>query len=147
MIRVLRHYKERRNKCTLQPLVGDARFQFHTWRPGHTTDATGTVVLEIDAPLLSEDDVGAPLLILDSTWRYLPAMRASLCGEFTTRSLPPVATAYPRLARLSANPGDGLASIEAVYFALRLLGQRDDALLDHYHWKAAFLQHCDAVDA
>lgn len=145
-VRVLRHPKENRRKCSLEPLVGDPRFEFVRWHPSSAHDATGYTLLEIDAPVLTGADAGRPLLILDSTWRYLPKMRQALRGLFAPRSLPAaLATAYPRVARLSRNPDAGLASIEAVYAALRILGQRDDTLLDSYRWKDDFLATCARV--
>lgn len=144
--RLIRHYRENLKKCTLEPLRGDPRFEFVRWKPGAHHDAGGHTVLEIDAPVLTAADAGRPLLILDSTWRYLEPMRESLHGDFVTRSLPrAVGTAYPRVAKLGPNPEPGLASIEALYAALRILGTRDDALLDGYHWRAQFLALCDAA--
>ena len=71
-------------------------------------------------------------------------MRASVLGDCIPRSLPAtLRTAYPRTARLSENPVRGLASIEALYAALRIVGTRDDTLLASYHWGAEFLDTCD----
>lgn len=140
LARIWRHHKERLKKCSLQPLVEDPRFDFTRWSPGTKIDASGGILLEIDAPPLGPEDAGHPLILLDSTWRYLPDMRASVHGRYLSRSLPrSVRTAYPRVAVLSENPEPGLASIEALYAALRILGQRDDDLLRNYHWRADFL--------
>lgn len=140
LAKIWRHYKERLKKCSLQPLVADPRFDFARWTRESTIDASDCILLEMDAPPLSAEDAGSPLLLLDSTWRYLPDMRASVHGSYTSRSLPTsVRTAYPRKAVLSTNPDPGLASIEALYAALRILGHRDDKLLDDYHWREQFL--------
>ena len=144
--RLWRHYRENLKKCSLEPLVGDPRFRFERWRSGTTIDAQGCILLEIDAPVLERADAGHELVLLDSTWRYLGAMRASVTGPCIPRSLPPdLQTAYPRVARLGENPPRGLASIEALYAALRMLGHRDDELLANYHWRTAFLASCDAA--
>ena len=37
------------------------------------------------------------------------------------------------------DPVEGLASVEALYVAKRLLGDDDPSLLDGYHWKDEFL--------
>ena len=138
--RIVRHYKENLKKCSLEPLRPDPRLSFEKWKPGDEIHARGELLLEIDAPELTSQDAGLELLILDATWRYLPAMRNSLRGTVVARSLPrDVLTAYPRTARLSENPPEGLASIEALYAALRILGHRDDALLDAYYWRERFL--------
>ena len=143
---IYRHYKERKSKCSLQPFVGHEGFAFRTWRPDMEIHAPGHILLEIDAPPLSSADAPHSLLILDSTWRLLPRMRACVMGEVLPRSLPrDLETAYPRQSKLEEDPVRGLASIEALYVALRLMGHRQDDLLDQYHWRKAFLAHCDAI--
>ena len=70
----------------------------------------------------------------------LRALPAGLILVAITRSLPRgVCTAYPRRSKLTADPAPGLASVEALYAARRLLGDDDPSLLDGYHWRAAFL--------
>lgn len=137
---IVRHYKENRKKCTLEPLVGRPGFRFLTWRPGATIRAAGHTLLAVEGEELTPADAGRPLLILDSTWRYLDAMRESLQGEVTPRCLPRgITTAYPRTSKLHDEPAFGLASIEALHAALLVLGLRDDSLLDRYHWGGEFL--------
>lgn len=144
--RVWRHYKERRSKCSLEPLVGRAELDFGSWRPGRVIDGAGTVLLEVGAPPLGGEDAGLPLLLLDSTWRLLPGMRASVTGAPRCRSLPAdLVTAYPRRSKLAPDPETGLASVEALYAALRILGHRDDSLLESYRWRDAFLASCEAA--
>ena len=71
-------------------------------------------------------------------------MRASVTGPIIPRALPKsLQTAYPRKSKLNNDPGAGLASIEALYAALRILGRRDDSLLSDYHWREEFLGYCD----
>jgi pre-rRNA-processing protein TSR3 len=138
---VIRHPKERKSKCSLQPLVGREDIIFHEARPGFQFDATGYILLQVDAPVLSEADAGLPLLLLDSTWRLLPQLVASLTGVPTPRSLPAwLKTAYPRVSKIVQDPAPGLASVEALYAARLLAGRPVDGLLDHYYWKAPFLQ-------
>jgi pre-rRNA-processing protein TSR3 len=94
----------------------------------------------MDAPPLTAADQGHPLLILDSTWRWLPDLESCLDGNPIRRSLPAgVATAYPRQSRAHQDPEGGLASVEAVYLAKRILADDDPSLLDGYHWKDEFL--------
>lgn len=139
-VTVIRHPKERINKCSLRHLHARAGFTFLRARPGFTFDATGFTLLAVDAPVLTRADAGRPLLLLDSTWRYLPRLLACLRGAPIARSVPrAIVTAYPRMSRTFADPDAGLASVEALYVALRLLGHDEVSLLEGYHWRAQFL--------
>jgi len=140
-VTIIRHPKERLSKCSLRPLEGRPELRFFGARPGWSFDAGGFTSLALGAPELSPEDADRPLLLLDSTWRLLPQLEAAVTGEPVRRSLPAVETAYPRVSKLARDPLGGLASVEALYFAKRLLGERDDGLLDGYHWKAAFLEN------
>lgn len=143
---VVRHPKERRSKCSLTPLEGRQEIEFYRARKGWSFDATGYIVLALDAPQLSSDDAGRPLLLLDSTWRLLPQLEACIYGEPLRRSLPQVRTAYPRISKIAVDPCAGLASVEALFFARLLLGDRDDGLLAAFHWRDAFLENLRNAD-
>jgi pre-rRNA-processing protein TSR3 len=136
---IIRHPKEKRSKCSLTPLEGRADLEYRRARPGFEFSATGYTVLGLDAPVLSAGDAKRPLLLLDSTWRLLPDLEACLVGDPVRRSLPEVKTAYPRVSKLVPDPLGGLASVEALYLARLLLGQRDDSLLAGYYWREEFL--------
>ena len=139
-ISIIRHPKERRSKCSLTPLEGRADISYYKARDGWSFDVTGFTVLTLGAKELSADDAGRPLLLLDSTWRLLPQLEAYLSGEGVRRTLPTVATAYPRVSKIAEDPLGGLASVEALYFAKLLLGERDDSLLSGYHWRDTFIE-------
>lgn len=138
-ISIIRHPKERRSKCSLTPLEGRKDLEFHKARAGWSFDMTGYTVLALGAPELSAEDAGRPLLLLDSTWRLLPQLEACLVGEGIKRTLPCVATAYPRISKIAEDPHGGLASVEALYLAKLLLGERDDSLLAAYYWREDFM--------
>lgn len=142
-ITVIRHPKERRSKCSLTPLENRPDIDFYQARPGWTFDATGFTVLALEAPILSIADAGRPLLLLDSTWRWLPQLETCLVGERVCRTLPEVATAYPRKSKIAQDPIGGLASVEALFLAKVLLGERDDTLLANYHWRSEFLKNLE----
>jgi pre-rRNA-processing protein TSR3 len=139
-ISVIRHPKERRSKCSLTPLEGRADIDFFRARPNWSFDMTGFTVLGLGAPELSPEDAGRPLLLLDSTWRLLPQIEACLYGQGVRRTLPAVPTAYPRISKIAEDPMGGLASVEALFLAKLLLGERDDALLADYYWRDVFLE-------
>ncbi len=132
------HPRERRAKCTVEPLRGRSDFAFFTFPQPVTTDLTNYVQLVIGGPLLSSEDCGSGLLLLDATWRLAGRM-GPFFSHVPVRSLPPVRTAYPRKSSVYEDPAAGLATIEALYLALRILGRSVDGLLDHYHWKDQFL--------
>jgi pre-rRNA-processing protein TSR3 len=137
---IIRHPKERKSKCSLQPLRHRHDLRFFTARPGFTFDATGMVLLAVDAPVLSPADSHLPLLLLDSTWRLLPQLMTAVYGGPLRRSLPvTLQTAYPRISKTHPDPERGLASIEALYAARFLQGRPVAGLLDSYHWRDAFL--------
>ena len=144
-VTVLRHPKERRSKCTLTPLEGRADLVFRKALPDHPFDATGHILLALDAPTLSAADAGRPLVLLDSTWRLLGAVERCVSGAPVRRGLPRVATAYPRKSKTKPDPAEGLASVEALFLARLLLGWRDDALLAEYRWADAFRTNLSAA--
>jgi pre-rRNA-processing protein TSR3 len=137
---VIRHPKERISKCSLRFLHERPEMTFLRARPGFTFDASGFLLLAVDAPPLSPVDRGAPLLLLDSTWRWLPQLLRCVRGTPLLRSIPgDLRTAYPRISKVFDDPAAGLASIEALYVARRLLGDDDPSLLAGYHWREPFL--------
>jgi len=145
---IVRHPRERLSKCSLTPLHGRPGLTFKRAQAGFTLDATGYTLLAVDAPVLSAEDAGRPLLLLDSTWRLLPQLNACLTGEPVLRSLPEgIDTAYPRVSKVSEDPLGGLASVEALYLARRLLGDDDLSLLDDYYWRDAFLKNVSDWEA
>lgn len=146
-VTIIRHPRERLSKCTVEPLRGRPGFRFVKFRHGLELPVDGALVLAVDAPVLSpadaQDDQGRPrtLVLLDSTWRLLPALEGCLHGTPLWRSLPPeIPTAYPRQSKLATDPPAGLASIEALFVALRLLGDDRPDLLAGYHWRQPFLR-------
>jgi pre-rRNA-processing protein TSR3 len=137
---VIRHPRERLSKCSLQPLRHRPDIRFLTAGKAFSFDATGFILLQVDAPVLSADDASRPLLLLDSTWRLLPGLLASLRGQFfNDTATTEIYTAYPRTSKISPDPTSGLASVEALYAARFLQGRDTAGLLDQYHWKDAFL--------
>ncbi len=135
---IIVHPKERRVKCTVAWLKGDPRFQFFRG-PRRPEDLSGYVRLAMEGPELSAADATSGLLVLDGTWKLVDRL-APKVNEVPTRRLPLIQTAYPRTSKVSTDPEGGLATIEAVYAALRILGRDVTGLLDRYHWADEFLQ-------
>ncbi len=138
---VIRHPKERKSKCSLAPLHNHRGITFHNAHKNFRFDATGYILLTLNAPPLSALDAGHPFIILDSTWHLIPQLETCIEGEPIRRSLPPkIKTAYPRISKIYEDPEGGLASIEALYVAMKIVGKDNLSLLDGYHWKEQFLR-------
>ncbi|HOO20466.1 MAG TPA: DUF367 domain-containing protein, partial [Kiritimatiellia bacterium] len=102
-------------------------------------DLSRHLLLAPDTPPLTRADAGRPLLLLDASWRHAGKMRRAV-EPVEARSIPPGwRTAYPRRSKIHDDPDTGLATVEALFAALCILGFRDDSLLRHYSWRDAFL--------
>lgn len=137
---ILRDPRESWRKCSLAPLRGSPGVHFVSYHLGLELDAGGRTLLDPHAPPLEAGDRGRPLLLLDSSWRRLPKLRACLRGEFVPRSVPPFVTAYPRRSTTFEDPAQGLASIEALFVAACALGAPDLSWLANYRFAAEFLR-------
>ena len=132
------HPREKRSKCSVEPLRGRPDFHFETFPNQVTLPLNGYIRLGMGGPELSAKDSGAGLLVLDGTWKLAARMEPFYC-DVPVRTLPSVKTAYPRISRYGSDPDGGLATVEAVYAALRIMNRPTDGLLDEYYWKQDFL--------
>ena len=132
------HPREKRRKCTVEPLRTQAGFVFWKFPNRGPEPLDGYMRLGFEGPCLSEDDADRGLLVLDGTWRLAEVM-VPLFEHLPTRSLPLWKTAYPRVSQLFDDPTGGLATIEALYAAYTLMGRQTNSLLDNYHWADEFL--------
>lgn len=132
------HPRERRSKCTVEPLRGRPEFVF--WRfPGTGPEPLdGYVRLGLGGELLGPSDMNRGLLVLDGTWR-LAARMEPFFAELPVRSLLPWRTAYPRASKLFDDPAQGLSTIEALYAAFTQMGRPTAGLLEGYRWSQRFL--------
>ena len=142
---ILRHPDENLAKCTLEPLRARPDLEFVEAKAGVRIDATNMILLEVGAPVLSAADAGRSLLLLDGNWKHVEFLRSRVVGSPLVRSLPNVVTAYPRRNRDGLDPLVGLASVEALYLALKILGHDDPMLLSSYHWRDEFLKRVEAL--
>lgn len=133
------HPRERRSKCSVEPLRSRPEFIFTTFPHPVPVDLSQYVRLGIGGPVIGPQDANRGLLLLDGTWRWAAKMETAY-QHMTVRSLPTIQTAYPRKSEVFEDPAEGLATIEALYAALRLLGRETQGLLDQYHWKRQFLE-------
>jgi len=133
------HPRERRSKCSVEPLRGNSDYLFTTFPNPVPIDLSNYVQLGIGGPVLSADDNDKGLLLLDGTWKRAAQM-LPFYSHVPVRSLPPVRTAYPRKSEIFEDPDGGLATIEALYAALKQLNRPTTVLLDQYYWKSRFLE-------
>jgi pre-rRNA-processing protein TSR3 len=136
---VVRHPNENPRKCSILPLRGRPDMLFLTYPVARPPSLDGYVRLAADGPELSEEDAGNGILLLDGSWSWADKMVR------TYESIPPRAlhgyqTAYPRASKRGTDPGNGLASLEALYIAYHILGRPTEGLLDHYRWAAEFIR-------
>jgi pre-rRNA-processing protein TSR3 len=140
---ILRHRRENLKKCSLRGLENRKDCIFLTYPHATLPDLSNYLLLSFDGPLLSIKDRKKGLFLLDGTWRYAEKMLHN-CGlppHMERRSLPSeVVTAYPRKQDDCISPSRGLASVEALYVAHKMMGKDTSGLLDTYFWKDLFLQ-------
>jgi pre-rRNA-processing protein TSR3 len=132
------HPREKRRKCTLEPLRGTPGFVFWKFPRRGPQPLAGYVRLALEGPLLTPADRPGGLLILDGTWKRAAVMEREF-HAVPPRSLLPWRTAYPRTSKVREDPHAGLATIEALYAASLQMGREVEGILDHYHWADDFL--------
>lgn len=135
---IVRHPKENPRKCSILPLKGRPDLQFYTFPVSTLGNLQDYVRLAAEGPPLSESDRDKGILLLDGSWRWAEQMERAF-SHVPPRSLTGFQTAYPRVSKQGTDPDNGLASVEALYVAHRLLGRPTEGLLDHYHWREEFL--------
>ncbi len=146
---IIRHRKERLSKCSLKGLESRsdlvfARFPDRLDGLNSVPDWSDYLCLALDGPELSHADVARGLVLIDGTWRLAPRIERGMADRLTTlerRSIPNgFSTAYPRKQTACDDPERGLASVEALYVAYRVLGWPAEGLLEHYVWRDEFLK-------
>lgn len=145
---LLRLNKESPKKCSLTPLREREEWPIR-WihcAIGDAVEVGEVTLLHPDGVPLGPADSARPLLLIDSSWRDLPRVLRGVSGTLHKRCLPKgLVTAYPRKSRLFEDPETGLSSIEALHAAVAMLGQRDDRLLEGYHWAQQYLEQNAAL--
>ncbi len=140
---IVRHRRENKKKCTLQPIIDRLDCHFVTY-PGCTLqNLDNYILLGFEGPELSIEDIGKGIILIDGTWKKASIMQRELFDgrKIEMRSLPKnIFTAYPRRQADCSNPEQGLASIEALYVAYKLMARPSDDLLCDYYWRDAFLE-------
>lgn len=136
---IVRDPRENPRKCSILPLRGRADLVFLTHPAAPVPPLDGYVRLAADGPLLSDADRPCGLLLLDGSWRRVGGM-ARAFAAVPARSLTGYRTAYPRVSKQGTDPGNGLATVEALFVAYRILGRPTAGLLAHYRWAAEFLR-------
>jgi len=136
---IVRHSHENPRKCSVLPLRGRPDLVFLNYPVEERPPLEGYVRLAAEGPELSPADADCGLLLLDGSWRWAAKMTHDFL-DVPPRSLTGWITAYPRVSKLGTDPGNGLASVEALFAAYHVLGRPTEGLFDHYHWAAEFLR-------
>jgi pre-rRNA-processing protein TSR3 len=136
---IVRHPHENPRKCSVLPLRGRPDLIFLGHPVAVRPPLEGYVRLAAEGAPLTAADAACGLLLLDGSWRWAEAMTRDF-RDVPPRSLNGFRTAYPRVSKLGTDPGNGLASVEALFVAYHLLGRPTEGLLDHYRWAAEFLR-------
>jgi pre-rRNA-processing protein TSR3 len=136
---IVRHPNENPRKCSVLPLRGRPDLVFLSYPVKRRPPLEGYIRLAAEGPPLSAADATAGILLLDGSWRWAESMNRDFL-DVPPRSLHGYQTAYPRTSKLGTDPGNGLASVEALFVAYHLLGRPTEGLLDHYRWAAEFLR-------
>jgi pre-rRNA-processing protein TSR3 len=136
---ILRDPHESVRKCSLTPLRGVEGIRFVDYRHDRRVWAGERTLLHPLGEELTPKDC-ARLLVIDCAWRRVDKLLATVDGELSARALPPLQTAYPRRSKSFADPSQGLASVEALYAALLLLGRDSPELLADYPFAEQFLR-------
>ncbi len=140
---IVRHRRENKKKCSLQPILGRKDCQFFTYPGCILPNLENHILLGFDGPEISKADCSKGIILIDGTWKRAEIMEKELfsCKKVQVRSLPKnIYTAYPRRQPDCSNPELGLASIEALYVAYWLMERDLEGLLDGYYWKDFFLE-------
>jgi pre-rRNA-processing protein TSR3 len=136
---VVRHGRENPRKCSILPLRDRLDLRFCNYPVKERPPLEGYLRLAAEGPELSSADADGGLLLLDGSWRWAAAMTRDF-QDVPPRSLHAFRTAYPRVSKQGTDPDNGLASVEALYLAYRILGRPTEGLLDHYRWADEFLR-------
>ncbi len=140
---IIRHRKENRKKCSLRGLDERQDFIFYHWPAPEIPQLKDYFYLDMEGPPLSQEEAHLGLLAIDGTWLRAEKMTKQLTPLLQTlkpRSIPATfRTAYPRKQTACIDPERGLATLEALYIAYRILDWPVEGLLDHYHFAKEFL--------
>jgi pre-rRNA-processing protein TSR3 len=136
---IVRHPKENPRKCTVLPLKGRLDIILLKHPIAQPPDLRSYVRLAAEGPELSVVDEKCGLLLLDGSWRWADVMNRDF-ASVPSRSLHGYRTAYPRVSKRGTDPENGLASVEALFIAYRLLHRPAEGLLAHYRWADEFLR-------
>jgi pre-rRNA-processing protein TSR3 len=138
-ILILRDPREATAKCSLTPLAGLPGVRIVPYRGRDRLAAGERTFLHPEGEELGPADRGRDLLLIDCAWRKVEKLRRAVDGVLHLRRLPPFVSAYPRRSKTFADPAQGLASVEALYLATRILGEPREDFLATYRWREAFL--------
>jgi pre-rRNA-processing protein TSR3 len=141
---ILLDKKENPRKCTIHPLKGREDFLIRPFSGNRPISAfQADCLLHVSGENLAEIPRGSlsSLALIDCTWRkvFPTLQRVEKPLPRLVRIPEGFVTAYPRRNKEGNDPGEGLATIEALFIAAAFLGFWDESLLEKYYFKNEFL--------
>jgi pre-rRNA-processing protein TSR3 len=139
---------ETANKCTIAPLADRPDFRLFPVRgEGLIGPLSASLLLHHEGECLTR--LASPevqtLASVDCVWRRLPKLVEKL--EWQNNRKPVLGripfgfvTAYPRVGLPHQDPEGGLATIEALFIAVAVLGHWDSSLLSRYYFGPRFIE-------
>jgi len=138
---IIRHRKENLKKCSLRGLEKRDDMLFFSYPlKKDLPDLASYALLSFDGKELSMQDANSGIILIDGTWKYAEKMQSQIkqLDNLQKRSLPKHLTGYPRKQTLCPFPEFGLASVEALFIAYKILQRDASSLLDNYPFKSSF---------
>lgn len=141
-IKIIRYSRVDKKQCSLTALEGRADLKFHNEKAIGKVDFNGCVLLHPDGVELSEADKDKSIILVDAHWKKAMKIVTQLEEnyELERRGITGFSTAFPRTKGLKGDPVNGLRSCECLWVVKKLLGERDDSLLENYYFREEFFE-------
>jgi len=149
-IKIIRYSRVNKKQCSLTALEGRSDLEFHNEKAIGKADFNGCMLLHPDGVELSEADKEKEIILVDAHWKKALKIVAQLEENYNLeqRGITGFSTAFPRTNGLKGDPVNGLRSCECLWVVKKLLGERDDSLLEDYYFKKEFLEkNKEKIDA
>ncbi len=139
--------QETANKCTIAPLLSRPDFRMiHVKGAAVFGPLTAHLLLHHEGKCLTQvqDSISEVkgIASIDCVWSRLDGLMRRIQGDLPLFVSIPAGfqTAYPRRSAKKTDPEFGLATIEALFVAVAVLGQWDSSLFEKYYFGREFIE-------